>query len=474
MEHSTAFEIGSPSTSRPLATAPRQAFDPARGGRRFTAFALLCLASGPALAQAPAGYYDSVDTSSSAALRSTLHAVIDDHQRFPYTSGGTDTWDILELAQEDPNNASRILDVYKNDSYAKQGGGNSFYNREHSWPRSYGFPNDSGSNYPFTDCHQLHLCNIAYNSSRDNKPFRTCSSSCAEEETTANNGQGGGTGVYPGNSNWTAGGSSTGTWEVWSGRRGDIARSLLYLDVRYEGGTHGITGANEPDLILTDNDALIAASMTGSNESVAYMGERSVLLQWHLEDPVDDFERERNDVVFAFQGNRNPFVDHPEWVDCLFNGACGVEPIVEYYGCGFNVVNSLLQLGGQAKIGTSWTLGVDNPVGNVAPGSIAFLAISTAPDPSGPCGTLLPGWGMSGPLFPGSLLIGLSTGDPLILEGPLPWTGPGAPASFGLGIPSDTNLVGVSFYCQGLIVDATPGLSSPFGLSQALMATLGS
>ncbi|MHC4377236.1 MAG: endonuclease I family protein [Planctomycetota bacterium] len=470
MAHLPAAQIGTLTTDSP---APSPASIHSLGWRALLRPAVLLWACGSALAQAPAGYYDSVDTSSSTALRATLHAVIDDHQRFPYTSGGTDTWDILELAQEDPNNGSRILDVYKNDSYSKQGGGNSLYNREHTWPRSYGFPDDNGSNYPFTDCHQLHLCNIAYNSSRDNKPFRDCSPSCAEEETSFNNGLGGGTGVYPGNSNWTSGGSTSGTWEVWSGRRGDIARSLLYLDVRYEGGNHGVTGANEPDLILTDNNALIASSITGSNESIAYMGELSVLLQWHFEDPVDDFERERNDVVYSFQGNRNPFVDHPEWVDCVFNGACGVDPVVEYYGCGFNVIDSLLQLGGQAKIGNNWTLGVDNPVGVVAPGSLAFLAISTAPDPNA-CGTLLPGWGMSGPLFPGSLLISLTTADPLILEGPLPWTGPGAPASFGLGIPADPKLVGVTFYCQGLIVDATPGLSSPFGLSQALMATLGS
>ena len=52
------------------------------------------------------------------------------------------------------------------------------------------------------------------------------------------------------------------------------------------------------------------------------MGMLSVLLQWHLEDPVDDFERQKNDTVYAFQGNRNPFVDHPEWVDCLFLGNC--------------------------------------------------------------------------------------------------------------------------------------------------------
>ena len=52
------------------------------------------------------------------------------------------------------------------------------------------------------------------------------------------------------------------------------------------------------------------------------MGRLAVLLDWHYADPVDVFERTRNDVVASYQGNRNPFVDHPEWVDCLFAGLC--------------------------------------------------------------------------------------------------------------------------------------------------------
>ena len=281
----------------------------------------------PAGAEPPPGYYATVDTSNPTAFAITLHDVIDDHTRFPYTSSATDTWDILESAQEDPSDPTAILDVYRNESYPKQGGGNIFYQREHIWPKSFGIPNDGSHNYAYTDAHMLRLADGSYNGSRGNRPFGGCDATCVMRETVANAGQGGGSDPYPGDDNWYRSpgglGGLLGRWEAWSGRRGDIARAMLYADIRYEGGQHGVTGFAEPDLILTDDESLIDASHTGANEPVAYMGLVSVLLAWHAEDPVDDFERNRNEVVFSYQGNRNPFVDHPEWVDLLYvAGAC--------------------------------------------------------------------------------------------------------------------------------------------------------
>ncbi len=272
----------------------------------------------------PDGYYDSVDASSPAALRATLHDVIDDHTRVKYSGSPPDAWTVLELAQRDPADTSRILDIYRNESFAGVGGGNNFYQREHSWPKSYGFPDDGPDNYPYSDCHLLFLCQSTYNQARSNKPFRSCNSACTEYKTLANNGQGGQGGAYPGDSNWTSGALTSGRWEVWYGRRGDIARAMFYADIRYEGGNHGTTGYAEPDLQLTDNTSLISGSNTGSNESLAYMGILSDLLQWHLEDPVDAFEQWNNDIIFIFQGNRNPFTDNPGWVDCLYNGSCSL------------------------------------------------------------------------------------------------------------------------------------------------------
>ena len=266
-------------------------------------------------------YYSHVNSSSAPQLRCSLHATIKGHTAYPYSGGTTNTWTILEIADEDPNNAGRILDVYRNRSYLKgserAGTGTSItYNREHTWPNSLGFGSatgDLGLPYaPYTDTHMLYLSDTAYNSSRGNKPYAACaqSSGCSERATEANNGFGGGSGIYPGNGNWFKGPDGNGgSFETWGHRRGDIARAVLYMAIRYEGGTHPGTGQSEPDLELTDNRSLIVIT----SASPAYMGLLSTLLAWHQADPPDVAERERNEVIYSFQGNRNPFIDHPEW-----------------------------------------------------------------------------------------------------------------------------------------------------------------
>jgi endonuclease I len=145
---------------------------------------------------------------------------------------------VLELADELQGDAGRIVTLYRNAAFAKRGGGNDFYNREHVWPNSYGFPdNDASVNYPFTDLHALFLSDIDYNFARSNHPFNYCDAGCFEFVTEANGGRGGAGGGYPGDSNWQTGMFTEGTWEVWNGRRGDVARALMYMDVRYAGMT---------------------------------------------------------------------------------------------------------------------------------------------------------------------------------------------------------------------------------------------
>ena len=282
---------------------------------------LLCAFFSPVRAEMQ--YYDMVDDSSPQALRDSLHEIIDDHKRFPYTSSTTDTWDVLEIADENQDNPDNIITIYRNATYLKVHGGNDFYNREHTWPKSYGFPDNGASlNYPYTDMHHLFLADVDYNFNRSNKPYDNCGSQCVGYATLANNGRGGVDGAYPSDTNWTEGAYTDGRWETWMGRRGDVARAMMYMDVRYAGGTHGLTGATEPDLILTDDRTLMNLSNTGDNEDVGYMGLLSVLLQWHKEDPVDFVETRHHETVASFQGNRNPFIDHPEWAACVFEEIC--------------------------------------------------------------------------------------------------------------------------------------------------------
>jgi endonuclease I len=131
--------------------------------------------------RADSEYYDTVDITTPQALRNSLHVIIDDHTRFPYTSSVTDTWDVLEIADENQDNFNNIITIYRNTTYMKVHGGNNFYNREHTWPKSYGFPDNGPSlNYPYTDMHHLFLSDIDYNSNRSNKPYDQCDSVCQE------------------------------------------------------------------------------------------------------------------------------------------------------------------------------------------------------------------------------------------------------------------------------------------------------
>ena len=274
------------------------------------------------------GYYDSADPTNAQTLRDSLHEIIDDHTVFPYTGSPEDTWTLLSNADQSPtsavcDNGSQTIEfvwmVYRNNDYCFQGGGQQAYNREHTWPQSYGFSSGAlgSNNAARTDAHHLMMSDVGYNGDRGNLYFDDCDASCNERPTDVHDNPnpgggtvGGGSGTYPGNSNWF----DTNSFEVWNFRKGDIARAMFYMDVRYAGDTSG-----EVDLQLVER-ADVSMIQTGD----PYMGILEVLLDWHESDPVDDIERNRNDYIFSKQLNRNPFIDHPEWVECIFvaGGKC--------------------------------------------------------------------------------------------------------------------------------------------------------
>ena len=123
--------------------------------RFFVRCMLVGICSSLAHAEIPKGYYDSVDFESVETLKASIHDIIDDHTRIPYTSSATDTWDVINQADQDPLNPDNVLTIYKNATYEKISGGIGEYNREHSWPKSFGFPDDNSKNYAYTDLHHL-------------------------------------------------------------------------------------------------------------------------------------------------------------------------------------------------------------------------------------------------------------------------------------------------------------------------------
>ncbi len=151
-------------------------------------------------------------------------------------------------------------------------------------------------------------------------------------------------------------------------------------------------------------------------------------------------------------------------------GMTGSVHVVQPYGC-VNPPSSLVSIAGAPKLGSAWTLGVDNYVaGGQSPGSLSFLAFSVAPAPGFPCGLPAPGFHMNPLAGPGELLIALTPPNPAVTAGPQVWPGPSVPAQFSIPIPADPVLSGVDLYTQGLILDFTG--PNTFGASSGIRSTL--
>ncbi len=234
--------------------------------------------------QPPAGYYSSAQGLTGTSLRNALHNIIDNHTVIPYSGGSFDAHDGLDLIYEDPTNPSRVLLVYSGFSVPKSTW--PAYNREHAWPVS--LASDSGPSY--SDMFALFACDADVNSARSNKFFDDCFSSCDTHPEAPGC-------FYDDNS-----------WEPRDVEKGDIARALFYMDVRYSGDS-----GSEPDLVLQDLPSSFGCDC---------MAILSTLLDWHGQDPPDAAEMAKNDLIFdLIQGNRNPFIDDPTWVYDIFGGA---------------------------------------------------------------------------------------------------------------------------------------------------------
>lgn len=236
-------------------------------------------------------YYKLIDGINSKDLKEDLHDLIDDNRVLPYTSSsGIDVWDALMQTDEDPSNPNNVILLYTGYSQAKSMKdyyGNTDgdrWNREHVWAKSRGFGGYPSTSKPAsTDIHHLRPVDRSVNTSRSNRYFDnggTSHSEAVECKYTSK------------------------TWEPRDAVKGDIARMMFYMAVRYEGN------GNNPDLELNERSS---GDYTQPN-----IGKLSTLLEWHKQDLPDDFEKKRNQTIFEIQGNRNPFIDHPEFVEYIW------------------------------------------------------------------------------------------------------------------------------------------------------------
>jgi endonuclease I len=246
-------------------------------------------------ADPPVGYYDSAQGRTGLALRQALHLILTNAVVIPYSSNTrADTVDALMALDQDPSNTNNVILIYSGWSTVKTNyiGTNSFgWEREHLWPNSYGIDSRGPA---YSDVHNLRPIDNNVNGSRGNKFYDYSDPGDPNYH-------------FPAFPEAPLCSSDTDSWEPPDSMKGDIARALFYMDVRYEGDR-----TNESDMTLTSDVASI-------NSSTNRMGRLRTLLQWNRLDPADEEEIKRNDLVFsAWQHNRNPFVDHPEWVDAIY------------------------------------------------------------------------------------------------------------------------------------------------------------
>lgn len=207
------------------------------------------------------GYYDGIEGLYGEALLLELREIIQEGFN-PVTYG--EARYVLEESDVTLTDDTELLLIYDRTTTDAIWDAGADWNREHVWSQSYldGSASNSRANIA-SDVHNLRAADPGTNSSRGNKYF--------DFSTTSSS-------YYPGPD------------------RGDVARIYFYMIVMY------------PQLSLSDNPS--SSSLT--------MGMLSSLLAFHYDDPVDAFEHQRNDIIFSYQNNRNPFIDHPHLIDLIF------------------------------------------------------------------------------------------------------------------------------------------------------------
>lgn len=229
----------------------------------------------------PSGYYNPAEGLEASALKNALHSIIDNHTVIAYS------WPPFQDVDESASSPSDVDLIYSDATRSKNDNGGSVgdWNREHLWPRSFGIGNNGADN---SDIFNLRPSDVQVNSERGNLIFDDTDPALEQSLQFS----------APGSS------KDNDSWEPRDDEKGDIARSCMYMDVRYDG-----SDSNTTDLELDDLP----------NSGASRFGSQLTLLRWHRLDPVDQRERERNHAVYtSWQGNRNPFIDQPLFAELIF------------------------------------------------------------------------------------------------------------------------------------------------------------
>ncbi|TCO24802.1 endonuclease I [Kribbella steppae] len=227
----------------------------------------------------PGDYYAGTEGKTGSALKAALHTIISDQTKLSYDQ----VWNALKDTDQDPANTNNVILLYSGRSQSKStnGGDPNDWNREHVWAKSHGdFGTATG---PGTDIHHLRPEDVSVNAARGNLDFDNGGSAVSECSGCT---------------------VDSDSFAPRAAVRGDVARMILYMAVRYEGD---------------DGFANLEPNNSVNNGSAPYIGKLSVLKAWAAADPPDTFEKRRNEVIYTtYQHNRNPFIDHPEWITSIW------------------------------------------------------------------------------------------------------------------------------------------------------------
>ena len=237
-------------------------------------------------AQIPNGYYNNANGKTGDELKIALHNIIKGHHVGSYNGL------LNAFAYTDCKPNGKIWDIYSNIEYSPSSGicgeyeqEGDCWNREHTWPQSW----FNEQTTPRSDLFHVYPTDGYVNGKRSNYPYGEIN----RPIYTSGNGSKLGPCVTSGYSDKV--------FEPIDEYKGDIARSYFYMSVRYysedsDWGTSGMTNKSE----------ILPWAMT-------------MLLRWSDEDPVSDKEIARNNAVYGYQNNRNPFIDHPEYARMIWD-----------------------------------------------------------------------------------------------------------------------------------------------------------